>query len=486
MILLKQALEIKAGDIMKEKQKKTPFVEAVREYVKKGIIPFHTPGHIQGRGISAEFKDFWQQALASDLAEVEHPESGHDYEVPRKEAEALLAELYGATRSFFLINGTTEGIQALFLAFFTNKDTVLMPRNVHRSAIGGLILSGAKPKWVYPEIDQNWGIATACNEDVWLNQASNVSGAFHLYPNYYGLCPNLDHYLLKGIPNLVDEAHGPHFPFSTRLPQKALRPGVTATVQSPHKILSSLTQSSWLHVREEKDVHNIARALGLIESTSPNFLLWASLDAARAYEATKANRWDELIDKVYKLRQDLNRIPGLEVYSPQGHKGINECDPLKLMLRATKIGLDGFELRDELRKRGIMPELAEPQFVLFIITPAHRDKELRALYEALEDITTLKRKSTIKRRELPVLPQLKAMLTPKEAFFSPAKPVKLKEAEGCIAREMIIPYPPGIPLIMPGEEITKEVIELTQYYSSLGWLLRGLEDEHAEHVYVIE
>ncbi len=471
---------------MKDKQKDSPFVEAVRNYVKKGIIPFHTPGHIQGRGISEEFRDFWQQALACDLAEVEHPESGHDYEVPRKEAEALLAELYGATRSFFLVNGTTEGIQALFLAFFKDKDTVLMPRNVHRSAIGGLILSGAKPNWVYPEIDRDWGIATSPNEEAWLKQATNISGAFHLYPNYYGLCPDLDHYLLKGVPNLIDEAHGPHFPFSKKLPQRALRSGVTATVQSPHKILSSLTQSSWLHVREEKDVHNIARALGLIESTSPNFLLWASLDAARAYEAAKANRWDELIDKVYKLRQDLTMIPGLEVYNPQDRKEIKQFDPLKLMVKATKIGLDGFELRDELRKRGIMPELAEPQFVLFIITPAHKDEELHALYEALEDIATLKRKSNIKRRELPVLPRLKAILTPKEAFFSPAKPVKLKEAIGYIAREMIIPYPPGIPLIMPGEEITKEVVELTQYYSSLGWPLRGLEDERAEHIYVIE
>ena len=483
---MKQALEVNAGDIMKDKQKDSPFVEAVRNYVKKGIIPFHTPGHIQGRGVSEEFRDFWQQALACDLAEVEHPESSHDYEVPRKEAEALLAELYGATRSFFLVNGTTEGIQALFLAFFKDKDTVLMPRNVHRSAIGGLILSGAKPNWVYPEIDRDWGIATSPNEEAWLKQATNISGAFHLYPNYYGLCPDLDHYLLKGVPNLIDEAHGPHFPFSKKLPQRALRPGVTATVQSPHKILSSLTQSSWLHVREEKDVHNIARALGLIESTSPNFLLWASLDAARAYEAAKANRWDELIDKVYKLRQDLTMIPGLEVYNPQDRKEIKQFDPLKLMVKATKIGLDGFELRDELRKRGIMPELAEPQFVLFIITPAHKDEELHALYEALEDIATLKRKSNIKRRELPVLPRLKAILTPKEAFFSPAKPVKLKEAIGYIAREMIIPYPPGIPLIMPGEEITKEVVELTQYYSSLGWPLRGLEDERAEHIYVIE
>jgi arginine decarboxylase len=467
-------------------QKETPFMDAVLKYVKKGIIPFHTPGHIQGKGVSKEFAEFFQYALAADSAEVEHLESHHDYEAARKEAEKLLADLYKVDRSFFLCNGTTEGIQALILAYFTSQDTVLLPRNAHRSVVGGLILSGAKPKWVYPEIDREWKVATVVETEKWLEQSQGVSGAFHLYPNYYGMCQDLEKQVIDGLPNLVDEAHGVHLQFSDFFPKQALDFNITATVQSPHKILSSLTQSSWLHVKKKEDAARISQVLGIIETTSPNFLLWSSLDAARALEAEDNNRWNETVFRVQNLRKVIKQISGFKIFEPtKSHTEIYAMDPLKLMVSASDLGLDGFRFRDELRKRGIMPELAETEFVLFLITPAHQEKELAHLSKALEDISQNGVKSNRERINVPIYPRLKTVISPKEAFFSTGVSVKLSEADGCIAQEMIIPYPPGIPLIMPGEQITKEVIELTQYYKSLNWPLRGMEDKNTEFIRVI-
>ncbi|MDD2431530.1 MAG: hypothetical protein PHI65_07180 [Firmicutes bacterium] len=468
-------------------QKETPFISSIRGYVKKGIVPFHTPGHIQGRGISKSFADLFNNPLLYDLAEVEHPSSHHDYEVARREAEKLLADLYQVERSFFLINGTTEGLHALLIAFFSDKGkkkTVLLPRNSHRSIVDGLILTGAKPIWVYPEIDTQFGLATVCKTSNW-NKPRHIDGAFHLYPNYYGLCQNLEEQVVEGVFNLVDEAHGPHLKFSERLPKTALDFDITASVQSAHKILPALTQSSWLHVKNKKDVLAIERALGLVESTSPNFLLWASLDGARAQEANNPGRWDKALDRVLHLRDELKKIPEVSVFEPDGnHPEIFSYDPFKLVVSSSKVGLNGFEFRDELRKRGIMPELAEANFVLFIITPSHTDQDLELLKWACKDIV-----GNRKQRELSTqaffYPNLKAHLTPRQAFFAENKRVALQEARGLISAEMIVPYPPGIPLIMPGEEITKEVVELTQYYRDLGTKLRGLEDQNAEYIRVV-
>ncbi len=467
------------------RQNETPFLDAVLNYIKKGILPFHTPGHIQGRGMSKKILEFWPRALAGDLAEVEHPKSHHDYEVARKEAEALLAELYGAKRSFFLCNGTTEGIQALCLAFLKEDNTVLLPRNAHRSLVGGLILTGARPRWVYPKIDPDWGIATVVDTDNWLKEAHGVDAAFHLYPNYFGMCQDLERQIITGVPNLIDEAHGPHFQFSHRLPPCALDYNITATVQSTHKILSSLTQSSWLHVKSKADVLRIEKALGIIESTSPNFLLWASLDAARALEAENPKRFDRAIYRAEILRAKLKEIEGLEIFEPQKHTEVKASDPLKLIISASNLGLNGFRLRDELRLRGVMPELAEASCVLFIITPAHKQKDLDSLLKALKDIAGGIKKVKSNNHNFTSYPRLKTRLTPKEAFFRDGKSMEIEKTNGLIAAEMVVPYPPGIPLVMPGEEITKEVIELIQYYQSLGWFIRGLEDKKAKKIRVL-
>lgn len=467
------------------RQNETPFLDAVLNYIKKGIIPFHTPGHIQGRGVNRKFLEFWPKALAGDLAEVEHPKSHHDYDAVRKEAEDLLAELYGAKRSFFLCNGTTEGIQALCLAFLKENSTVLLPRNAHRSIVGGLILTGAKPRWVYPRVDQSWGMATVVDTETWLEESRGVDAAFHLYPNYFGMCQDLENQVLDNVPNLVDEAHGPHFQFSDRLPPCALEYNITAAVQSTHKILSSLTQSSWMHVKIETAVLKIEKALSIIESTSPNFLLWASLDAARALEAENPKRFDDLIERVNNLKAEIKQIEGLKIFELDGHEEIKAIDPLKLIISATDLGLNGFELKDELRLRGIMPELAETGWVLFIITPSHQKQELDSLKQALEDIARGMNKVKSSNHKFTDYPRLKARLTPKEAFFSAGESKDLTKTNGLIATEMVVPYPPGIPLVMPGEEITKEVIELIQYYQSLGWFIRGLEDKTAKKIRVL-
>lgn len=469
--------------------KETPFIDAILQYITRGITPFHTPGHIQGRGVSEKFLEFWRYSLSADLAEVYHEESNHDYEVPRRESEELLAKLYGAERSFFLCNGTTEGIHALCLSFFQEvhqDNTVLLPRNAHRSLMGGLILTGAKPKWVYPKVDSQWMMATVVETKDWIEESNGVTGAFHLYPNYYGLCQDLGEQVIPGVPNLVDEAHGPHLGFANALPKPALHYPINATVQSTHKILSSLTQSSWLHVKTKDDVYKVENALGLIESTSPNFLLWASLDGARAFETGNSQRWEETIERVLWLRDQIAKIPGIEVFKPTDeHVEIKAYDPLKILVSAQELGLNGFALRDELRQRGVMPELSEANFVLLLITPAHSQNDLDLLINSLQDIASQRDKIPIIQKTYPVYPRLKMINTPKEAFFSKSFEVKLEDANGYVSAEMIIPYPPGIPLIYPGEEVTKEVIELVQYYRSLGWPLRGIHDQRAEVLRVL-
>ena len=469
-------------------QTKTPFLDAVERYVEKGLVPFHTPGHIQGRDILERASNLYSQPLLYDLAEVDYPEGAHDYEIARKEAEILLADLYGMERSFFLINGTTEGIHALFMAFFSQDGTqkkILLPRNSHRAAVGGLILTGAKPVWVYPEIDSELGLATVCRTEDWLEH-TDVDGAFHLYPNYYGLCQNLDEQIISGVYNLVDEAHGPHLRFSERLPKSAIDREITASVQSAHKILTALTQSSWLHVKSKDAILAIERALWLIESTSPNFILWSSLDAARALEAKNPDRWDQALDRVLTFREKLKNIPGLTLFEPGvNHPEVHSFDPFKLVVSGRKAGLNGFALRDELRLRGIVPELAEPGFVLFLLTPAHTQKDLGFLFDALQHIFKGRKPVEGNTEQVFFYPRLNAHLTPKEAYFAESRKVSLRDSAGLVSVEMITPYPPGIPLLMPGEEITKEVIELIQYYKELGMQLRGFEDEKAEFIRVV-
>ncbi|MEO0968612.1 MAG: aminotransferase class I/II-fold pyridoxal phosphate-dependent enzyme, partial [Cyanobacteria bacterium J06639_18] len=304
-------------------QTKTPLLDTLWEYANKPHAPFYTPGHKLGKGISSQLKEYFGQAVfKADLPELTDLDNLFAPGGVIQEAQQLAAEAFGASHTWFLVNGSTCGIEAAILANCNQGDKIILPRNVHSSVISGLILSGAIPIFIQPEYDPVLDIAhgvTPHSVEVALKQHPDAKAVMVVYPTYYGTCgditaiANLTH--KYNVPLLVDEAHGAHFAFHPELPISALAAGADLSVQSIHKTLGAMTQASMLHVRGNKiDIERISRSLQLVQSTSPNYLLMASLDAARQQMAVDGK---ELMSRTLQLareaRSRISKIPGLSV-----------------------------------------------------------------------------------------------------------------------------------------------------------------------------
>lgn len=320
-------------------QKIAPLYEAMKEYIADGALAFHTPGHKQGKGATKIFSDMMKQdSLLMDVSLMSELDDLHDPQTYIKEAQQLAADLYKADSSYFVINGTTCAIQAMILATLNKGDKILIPRNSHSSVIGGIILAGADPIYLKPEIDEDLGIAMAVsteNIETALKEYSDVKAVLIVNPTYYGVTADVKK-IAELVHNsgkilLVDEAHGPHLIFSDKLPISAIEAGADIVAQSTHKILSALTQSSMLHCRHENiDLPRLQNVLSLLQSTSPNYLLLASLDLARQQMATEGKKLlARAISLSNKLRKDVNDIEGLSCFGIE-KKMILQCMALIL------------------------------------------------------------------------------------------------------------------------------------------------------------
>lgn len=486
----------------KLRQDQAPLLSAMTNYVADQVRPFHTPGHKQGKGMHPALATILgQEALALDLALMHELDDLHEPHGCIRDAEELAADLYGAEHSFFVINGTTGGIYAMILAVAGPGDLVIVPRNAHRSIIGGIILAGALPVFMQPEIDQRLGIALGVTLDTvaaTLKQYPTAKGLVLINPTYYGVASPLEQIVELAhsydIPVLVDEAHGPHLKFSADLPIQALDAGADLCAQSTHKIIGAMTQCSMVHCRSSRiNVLRLKAMLQLVQSTSPNYLLLASLDVARLQMATAGA---ELLTRTIELaawaRQEINGIAGLYCFGNDklGAAGVYAIDPTKLTVTVTGLGLTGTEAERILRTEyAIQAELSDMYNVLFLITLGDSREDVDCLVAALRDLAErhcgARNFTALQELELryPRMPE--QVLSPREALFGHTQKIPFMDAVGRICAEIVTFYPPGIPLLCPGELITTDVAEYCLQLQAAGLNISGPEDHTLTTIKVV-
>ncbi|RXT08982.1 aminotransferase class I/II-fold pyridoxal phosphate-dependent enzyme [Ammoniphilus sp. CFH 90114] len=470
-------------------QERMPLVEAMHRYQEKDPVRFHVPGH-KGRG-TGPLSSLYPLDLTEipGLDDLHHPEEAILY------AQQLASEVFGSDETFFLVGGSTVGNLAMLLAACKPGEEILVQRNVHKSVIHGLILSQASPVYLVPELDEKTGLPITVSISELLQKLQEhpqAKAVFLTNPNYYGMGVDLQPYAKAcrqyGIPLLVDEAHGAHYGLHDDLPRSAMDSGATAAVQSTHKMLPSLTMSSMLHVKGDLlDRGRLKQALAMVQSSSPSYPLMASLDLARHYLVHEGRKdVEHAIQLSKKLKQGIEsaQIPWLQVVD-RGEKA-DSLDPLKVTIRTYSKNYHGFRLKEYLESKGIYPELADDQHVLLVISTHSSERDVERTVEAIEQLEVQYGGPFSLFDPAQFQPfSNELVLTPYEVFNERSVTVPFEEAEGKICAEMIVPYPPGIPVINPGERMSKEIMNYLQELQRLGCRFHGISDSKLGEIRVV-
>ncbi|MEN6325024.1 MAG: aminotransferase class I/II-fold pyridoxal phosphate-dependent enzyme [Syntrophomonas sp.] len=474
----------------------TPIYSAVKNYCEAEKLRLHMPGHVGGRGIPApELKAM----AALDVTEVPGLDDLHLPGTVIQEAAFLMAEAYGARESFFLVNGATSGIHALFMSLQPASAKVLLPRNAHRSFFGGMVLAATSPVYIPCQLDPVLGTAlSVASEDIADLLALNpdAQAVFITSPSYYGSCCDIISIAKAArVANtllLVDEAHGGHFPFHRDYPRPALQAGADAVVNGLHKTLPVLNQGACLHLGGNfPDRDRVFAAYSLLTTTSPSYPILASLDLARQLMQESGETWlDKALHLADEYRKKINNLQGLHCYGEaemQQIPGVKEVDPLKLIIMPEGLRINGIELAQILRESyKIEVEAADKRFILAMMSMFHEREDWERLYQSLKDTAGQYaggREGELKP-ELPPKPQLK--FNPREAFFAASKTVRLQDSRGLIAAEMVAPYPPGVPCLLPGELIGPEVFSYLEYLQKNEIHMQGPHDPSLNYIKVID
>jgi arginine/lysine/ornithine decarboxylase len=478
-----------------DEQLRTPLFDAMVSLAESRKVSFHTPGHKSGKGISTRFRKFvGPKIFTIDLTTLDEVDSLQNPTGVIKEAQELAARAAGADRSYFLVNGTTVGNHAMVASTTGPGETILIARNCHRSVLTGLIMSGARPVFFPPAFDQDLRLTLNVTFEAAkaaIDATPDARSLLVTSPNYYGLCADIERIIPyargKGMTVLVDEAHGPHLKYNPKLPVCALEAGADLCVQSTHKIVGGMTQASMLHARAGRvDIEDITKTLKLLQTTSPSYILMASLDLARMQMATEGKK---LLNRAIKLAEDarnqINTIPGITCFGKERAKAVDmaNMDVTKLTITVSDLGLSGYHVSQILNTRfGIQVEMADPFHVLVIVSIGDRQDDLSRLVEALKQIAA---ETGFQRSLLPldkVHPPVltnRSVMTPRDAFYSDTELVSVDQAAGRVSAEIVTVYPPGIPLLVPGEEVSREAIEYISNMAGLGAIIDGLSANNA-------
>lgn len=476
---------------------KTPLLDALIKYLKHKHVPMHMPGHKLGKGVSGKFKRLMgKNPFSLDLTELPGLDDLHNPSGPILQAQSRAAAIFGAEETFFLVNGTTVGIHAAIMALSKVGAELLLPRDVHRSVMGACILAGVEPKYIGVRLDKEFCVPypVMTNEVAEaLRKNPKVRGVLQVHPSYYGLAGDLktisDIVHTYDIPVIVDEAHGAHFAFNKMLPPTAMESGADISIQSTHKTLGAFTQASMLHINSKLiDKNEIARHLKILQSTSPSYLLMSSLDAVVGHmERSGEHLWQKILTIATQLRNSINQIPGIKClgYNMIGNE-VEAVDLTKIYISFKDIGLTGYQAAQILSQQyRIQVELSDRFGVLCMLSVGSTAKDAEKLVKALRKIS-LQRSSTRRTGFFPeTLPLPPVLMTPRDAWFASKSSVQLEDAVGRISAEMIAPYPPGIPIICPGEEITREVIELIEEFKSHSHSFQGSADSGVNLITVV-
>ncbi|WP_313930089.1 aminotransferase class I/II-fold pyridoxal phosphate-dependent enzyme [Trichocoleus sp. FACHB-262] len=482
-------------------QHQTPLLDALRHCAQRPNTPFYAPGHKRGQGVPSQLSDLLgTEVFRADLPELVELDNLFAPQGPIQAAQELAAQAFGAEQTWFLANGSTSGVIAAILATCNPGDRIILPRNVHQSAISGLILSGAIPVFVEPEYDPVLDLVhsiTPASVAAALTQYPDAKAVLMVYPTYYGVCGDVQAIAqlahAQGIPLLVDEAHGPHFAFHPELPTAALTAGADLAVQSIHKVLSAMTQAAMLHVQGERvDRDRLTKALQLVQSTSPSYLLLTSLDAARQQMATQGQAlMTQTLQLADLARTQISQIPGLQVLQPEqaGSPGFATLDRTRLTVTVSDLGLTGFEADEILNEEfGVTAELPSLQHLTFIISLGNTEADIQQLVMALKSLTEGHHGSPPSNLvgANGRLPLPNVVLSPRDAWFAPTETVAIAQAVNRVSAELVCPYPPGIPVLVPGEAIAPEAINYLQQVLAAGGFITGCADASLQTLKVVQ
>jgi arginine decarboxylase len=483
-------------------QSRAPFLEDLARRIEQPRTSFHMPGHRHHvAGNPALSGLISPDLLRSDLSEMSGVDYLHSALGPMREAEDLAAAAFGADRTFFLVNGSTGGNQAAILSSIGEGQKILLPRASHRSVLTSLILSHSVPVYIPPLYHPDLGLPLAVDiaEAERLVQEHPDIAAIHVTsPSYYGFTSDLPALARLadaiGVPLLVDEAHGGHFTFHPGLPMSALDAGAEVVVQSIHKTLGSLTQSAMLHWRQGRiDRRRVEEAVAMLQSSSPNVLLTASLDGARQLMATRGKfLLERALTVADEARSAIRAIPGLWCYGSDvvGRGAVHNYDPTKLLVGLGDLSVTGYDAARWLEQQwGIEVEISGRDHLLFSLSFAHSPQDKTLLVTALEALTTHHRVvangGTPEARRNPEFDIPRMRLTPQEAFFASSTRRPLRSAGDEICAEWVIPYPPGIPVLVPGEVIDGATIDYLEQMVADGVTLVGPGDPTLQSVRVV-
>ena len=476
-------------------QEDAPIYEALEQFRRMRIVPFDVPGHKRGRGNPELSELLGDRCVNIDVNSMKpldnlcHPVS------VIKAAEELAAEAFGAAHAFLMVGGTTSAVQSMALACCKKGDKIIMPRNVHRSIINALVLCGARPVYVNPDVDRHLGISLGMKVEQ-VEQAirdnPDAVAVFVNNPTYYGICSDLRTIVeaahSHGMKVLVDEAHGTHFYFGENFPVTAMAAGADMASVSMHKSGGSLTQSSLLLVGKDMHPGYVRQIINLTQTTSASYLLLASLDISRRNLALRGR---EAFARVAELaeyaREEINRIGGYYAFGDElvNRDSVYAFDPTKLSVHTLDIGLAGIEVYDILRvEYDIQIEFGDLGNMLAYLSIGDRKQEVERLVSALADIKRRYQKDKTGMLSQEYIPP-RVVMTPQESFYAPKEQLPIQEAEGRICSEFVMCYPPGIPILAPGEEITDEIIEYILYAKEKGCSMTGPEDEKIEKLNVV-
>ncbi|MCK0470597.1 aminotransferase class I/II-fold pyridoxal phosphate-dependent enzyme [Alkalihalobacillus sp. APA_J-10(15)] len=482
------------------RQHLTPLFTGVRQHAEKQPIQFHIPGHKQGAGMDPEFRQFiGENALAIDLINIAPLDDLHHPNGIIKEAQELAAEAFGADFTFFSVQGTSGAIMTMIMAVCGPGDKIIVPRNVHKSIMSAIIFSGATPIFIHPEIDENLGIShgiTVDSVEKAIHAHADAKGLLVINPTYFGISGNLKQIVELAhsyqIPVLVDEAHGVHIHFHPDLPLSAMQAGADMAATSVHKLGGSMTQSSILNVKEGLvSPKRVQAIISMLTTTSTSYLLLSSLDTARMQLATKGVALlDEAIRLANDARKEINDISGLTCVDKDilGTPATYDMDPTKLIISVRQLGISGHDVELWLRKNySIEVELSDLYNILCIITLGDTKEKINKLVDALRHLASEKKiqpNQDHKPVSVPNIPTLS--LSPRDAFYADTEIVPFSKSAGRIIAEFIMVYPPGIPVLIPGEIITTDNLQYITENLSNGLPVQGPEDESFNTLRVIK
>ena len=477
-------------------QERAPIYEALERFEKMRVVPFDVPGHKRGRGNPELTALLGETCMRMDVNSMKpldnlcHPVS------VIADAERLAAEAFGAAHAFLMVGGTTSAVQSMVLSAAGRGEKIILPRNVHRSVMGALVLCGAVPVYVNPASDRELGIPLGMRvEDVRraIEENPDAKAVFVNNPTYYGICSDLRSIVKlaheHGMLCLVDEAHGTHFYFGDRLPVSAMAAGADMAAVSMHKSGGSLTQSSILLIGGALSPGYVRQIINLTQTTSASYLLLSSLDISRRNLALRGREtFARVVEMAEYAREEINRIGGYYAYSRELVNGdsIYDFDVTKLSVHTREIGLAGIEVYDLLRDEyDIQVEFGDLGNILAYLSIGDRQRDVERLVSSLSEIRRRFGRGRERLMDFDYIAPV-VVCSPQEAFYAPKEALPLKETAGRVCSEFLMCYPPGIPILSPGEQVTDELIEYILYAKEKGCSMTGPEDPAIERLNVLK